>query len=250
MRHHPVLALLRLLAGVVPVALAGAAACGDSSPRVYTGRYISLGDSIAQGQGASDPALGFVELLARDEGNLAVDNLAVGGATTRDVIDRQLPPVLPPAYGGQPAFITISAGFNDVGELLAVPACGQDPAPPACALDDALGRVEENIGEIMRKLRLAYPKTPVVVLLYPNFFSGTGGSWEASAHVVLARLDAALRRVAARYPHTGVAVTAAAFEGKGRTLTHWSDAIPDFHPNDAGHRVIANAFVAALRRVK
>jgi lysophospholipase L1-like esterase len=102
----------------------------------------------------------------------------------------------------------------------------------------------------MKQLRAAYPKTPVVLLLYPNFFSGTGHPFEAPAERVLPRLDEVIARVAARYQHTSVAAAAPAFAGRGGTLTHVLDPAFDPHPNDAGHRLIADAFLAALRRVK
>jgi len=226
------------------------AACGGPSSQAYSGTYVSLGDSIAAGNGASDAATtAFVPLLARDEGGLPVLNLAVAGATTRDVIEKQLPQLLD-GTKRKLAFITISAGGNDLAALIPNAACQQDPLPASCPLDQALAGVQANMDEIMKRLRDAYPATPIVVLLYPNFFSGTGHPFEAPAGRVLPRLDEVLARVAAKYRRTAVATTAAAFEGKGGPLTHVLDAPPDPHPNDAGHRAIADAFVAALGRVR
>lgn len=241
-RMAPLLCVL-LLTGVI-------AACAGSSSHAYSGTYLSLGDSVAAGNGASDPATAaFVPLLARDEGGLDVLNLAVAGATTRDVIDEQLPRVLD-GEKRKLAFITIAAGGNDLAALIPNTACQQDPLPASCPLDDALAQVERNMDEIMKELRKAYANTAIVVLLYPNFFSGTGHAFEAPAQRVLPRLDDMLARVVARYPHTAVATTAAAFEGEGATLTHVLDPQFDPHPTDAGHRLIADAFIAALKRVK
>lgn len=230
--------------------LAASSACGGSSSHAYSGTYLSLGDSIAAGNGASDKATtAFVPLLARDEGGLEVLNLAEAGATTRDVLDRQLPGVL----DGRPrklAFITLSVGGNDLAALIPNTTCQQDPLPPSCPLEDALAQVQRNVDDIMQRLRGNYPATPIVVLLYPNFFSGTGHAFEAPAQRVLPRLDEVLARIAVKYPHTVVATTAAAFEGKGATLTHVLDQQFDPHPTDAGYRLIADAFIAALKRVK
>lgn len=238
-----------LVCGVV-LAAAALAACGGSASQAYSGTYVSLGDSIAAGNGASDAATtGFVALLARDEGGLAVLNLAVAGATTRDVIDRQLPQLLD-GTKRKLAFITISAGGNDMAALIPNAACQQAPPPASCPLDQTLAGVQANMDEIMKRLRDAYPSTPIVVLLYPNFFSGTGHPFEAPAQRVLPRLDEVLARVARKYQHTEVATTAAAFEGKGGALTNVLAAQSDPHPNDAGHRAIADAFVAALKRLR
>ncbi|HYM16412.1 MAG TPA: GDSL-type esterase/lipase family protein [Dehalococcoidia bacterium] len=238
---------------IAPLALAVAllfGACGATGgARTYSGTYLSLGDSIAAGNGASDPATtSFAALLAHDEGALPLQNLAVAGATTRDVIEKQLPAAL--AAKRPLAFVTISVGGNDLAALIPNAACTLDPLPPACPLDAALAQVGRNLDQIMKTLRGAFPTTPIVVLLYPNFFSGTGVPFEAPAQRVLPRLDDVLARTAARYQHTGAALTAAAFEGRGATLTHVLDPHSDPHPNDAGHRLIADAFIAALKRVR
>jgi lysophospholipase L1-like esterase len=97
-----------------------AAACGgSSSPKTYEGLYVSLGDSVAAGNGASDRAsTSYAALLARDEGGLEIANVAVAGSTTRDVIDKQLAQVDDAAHGKKLAFITISVGGNDLASLI------------------------------------------------------------------------------------------------------------------------------------
>jgi lysophospholipase L1-like esterase len=226
-------------------------ACSGASARHYDGVYLSLGDSVAAGDGASDRAsTSFAALLAKDEGGLAVENLAVAGATTRDVIQKQLPEIDAALSGRKIAFITISIGGNDLGALIPNTTCQQEPLPASCPLDDALASVTKNLDDIMRQLREKHGGAPIVLLLYPNFFSGTGHAFEAPAARVLPRLDEAIGGVAARYKHTSIARTAAVFEGEGSRLTHVLDPRFDPHPNDAGHRLIADAFVAALKDVR
>jgi lysophospholipase L1-like esterase len=221
----------------------------SSGPKTYSGTYLSLGDSIAAGTGASNPAAtSFVALLAHDEGGLSLTNLAVPGIATDQVIDNQLPQALadrPPV-----AFITISAGINDLTPLLHNPGCGQAPLPSSCPLDETLTHVEQNFDKILKTLRDAYPDAPIVLLLYPNLYSGTDSPLDGPAQNVVPRLDDVLARVAARYEHTAVATTAADFDGRGNQLTHILEPGHDSHPNDAGHRLIADAFIAALERVK
>ena len=118
------------------------------------------------------PRRRFAALLARDEGGLSLTNVAVAGATTRDVIDEQLPRAI--ADKPKLAFVTISAGGNDLAALIPNTSCVQDPLPGVVpARSRARGR-QSNLDEIMKTLRAAYPDTPIVLLLYPNFFSGTG----------------------------------------------------------------------------
>jgi lysophospholipase L1-like esterase len=240
-----------LVALAALLVLTTAATCRKSDgTKVYTGIYVSIGDSIAAGNGSSDPkTTSFVADLARDEGNLETLNAAVAGATTRDVLEKQLPSVLAATAEADLAFITISVGGNDLAGLIPNPACVQDPLPASCPLDDALRSVDANLREIMTTLRAAHPGTPIVLLAYPNFFSGTGHAFEAPAGRVLPRLDDVIRAVAASFPHAGVADAAPAFEGRGPELTHTLDRVFDPHPTDAGHRLIADAFVAALAAV-
>lgn len=80
--------------------------------------YLALGDSAAQGLGASSPDKGYVGLIAN---NLAaktgkkvmVINLSVSGAVVRDVISSQLPS----AKNIKPDLVTIEIGANDVGNF-------------------------------------------------------------------------------------------------------------------------------------
>ncbi|MDP9235872.1 MAG: SGNH/GDSL hydrolase family protein [Chloroflexota bacterium] len=243
---------LLLIVLVAAVLASMAAACShSSSPAKYEGIYVSLGDSVAAGNGASDKAsTSFAALLAKDEGGLQLVNLAVAGNTTTDVIEKQLPQIDAAAASRKIAFIAISIGGYDLAALIPNATCQQDPLPASCPLDEALASVERNLDQIMRALRMQHADTPIVLLLYPNFFSGTGHVFEAPAARVLPRLDDVIARVAARYPHTAAADAAPAFDGNGRTLTRVLDPQFDPHPNDAGHRLIANAFEEALKHTR
>ena len=80
-------------------------------------RYVALGDSAAQGVGASDVSRGYVPLLAerlRDATgrDVIVTNLSVSGATSDDVVRDQLP--LLSALDFEPDLVTLDIGGNDV----------------------------------------------------------------------------------------------------------------------------------------
>ena len=77
--------------------------------------YVALGDSAAQGIGASRPANGYVGLLAdrivtKTGKTVRVVNLSVSGAKIQDVIKKQLPQLV--QY--RPDFVTIEIGANDM----------------------------------------------------------------------------------------------------------------------------------------
>lgn len=76
--------------------------------------YVALGDSTVEGVGASAPSLSYVSRLyaslrARFPGS-RLENLGRGGATSDDVVLRQLDR----AIELQPGLVTISVGPNDI----------------------------------------------------------------------------------------------------------------------------------------
>src|SRR5437764_128692 len=151
--------------GTILFALAFAllgATCHSSGRVFYTGLYISLGDSIAAGNGASDPATtGFVALVDHDEGALPLINLAKAGARTQDVIAKQLPWALAAMNGRDVAFITVSAGGNDLAALIPNASCVQDPLPASCPLDETLRTVAANLDIILSRLRAENTSAPI-----------------------------------------------------------------------------------------
>jgi acyl-CoA thioesterase-1 len=77
-------------------------------------RYVALGDSTVAGVGATSPATTYVGQLHRRlrtvYPNARLDNLGVGGATSGDVVARQLERAVALA----PQLVTLSIGPNDI----------------------------------------------------------------------------------------------------------------------------------------
>ena len=240
--------LFALVAAIGVVAMVSGS--GDSEPQ-QAQAYISLGDSVAAGSGASDAArTSFAALVAADQDGIDLYNLARPNATTQNVIDEQIARALPALQADRAAFVTISAGGNDLAGLIPNATCLEDPLPDTCPLQQALDGVRTNLRAILSYLRDANARTPIVVLAYPNFFSGTGHPFEAPAGRVLPKLNEVIEEVAGEYDRVAVARPAAAFEGEGDVLTGVLAAQFDPHPNDAGHRIIADAMLAALREAR
>ena len=242
------------------VAAAVALACGDSGSRVTTagllppegtgGTYLALGDSIAAGQGASDASSSYVALVAgalreRFGPELELRSLAAGGHTTQDLIDQQLPAALDALRGGDVRLVTITIAGNDLYQYSADAPCLTDPSDPACPLRDGLVGVEERLDLILGQLREAGPETAIVIEAYPNLFSGTGHDFERPAEIAFGLLNEVIIDVACRHDVL-VADPRLSFAGRGGSLTHTLDPTPDFHPNNAGHRAIADAFLEVL----
>ena len=248
----------RATAIVALLALAFAAvACSSSSgtasilPAGEGGVYLALGDSIAEGENASDPerteyvALVFDALQAHYGDSLRLESLAVGGHTTQDLIDMQLPGAIERLRGGDVLLVTVTIGGLDLNQYGANTACIDDPADPACPVAEGLVAVRERLETILGELREAGPDVTIVVQAYPNLFSGTGNMFEHQAETAFGMLNEEIIDVAGEYD-AGIADPRVAFAGRGGELTHLLDASPDAHPNDAGYRIIADAFLEAL----
>ncbi len=238
-------------------------ACGGSSgpstifDDATGGVYVSLGDSVAAGSGASvsgasDPAatsyVGLVAeaLRAKFGDTLTVESLATGGHTTQMLIDEQLDAAVALLQEGDVRLVTLTIGGNDLGIYAAHPACVLDPANPECPLEDGLLEVEERLDEIFGQLRAAAgPDVPIVAQLYPNLFSGTGHEFTQQAETAFRLLNGVIAGVA-RSHDVLRADPRRAFQAEGQRLTHLLDDMPDAHPNDAGYRAIADAFLEAL----
>ncbi|MEX1255766.1 MAG: SGNH/GDSL hydrolase family protein [Dehalococcoidia bacterium] len=236
-------------------------ACDDGSSNVTTsgllpegeegGVYLALGDSIAAGEGASDPdttdyvAQVAEALRARYGESLAVQSLAVGGHTTEDLIDTQLAPAVEAVQQGDVRVVTVTIGGNDLFQYSADPDCIVDPADPACPLEAGLADVEQRLDQILGDLRVAGPDTVIAIEVYPNLFSSTGHEFSRPADTAFRLLNGVIEGVARRH-EVLVADPVLAFEGRGPEYTHILDPTADFHPNDAGYDVIAEAFLEAL----
>lgn len=177
--------------------------------------YVALGDSTAQGIGASGPERGYVGLLAErlraTTGRpVQVLNLSRSGARIGDVVVEQLPRLA----GLAPELVTVAVGSNDLKQYDAT-------------------RFRADIDALVAGLP---PGT--VVGDVPWFMHGGAGrkSGEAAGYVAA---QAGARGLAVARLHR-------AMRERG-----WSSMITDFaadwfHPNDRGHRVWADAFWEAI----
>ncbi len=226
---------------------------------VVGGVYLALGDSIAAGTGASDAdSTSYVALVAealpsRYGPTLVLRSLAEGGDTTADLIDKYLSQAVEVLEQGDVRVVTVTIGGNDLFQYSSTPVCIDDPGDPDCPLQDGLLEVTERLDRILGELRAAGPLTVIVIQLYPNLFSGTGEVnlsgiivREGAPEVAFGLLNDVIAEVAGR---NGVLLAdpRAGFEGRGGELGHLLEPEPDAHPNDDGHRVIADAFLEALR---
>ncbi|HEX2883021.1 MAG TPA: GDSL-type esterase/lipase family protein [Candidatus Limnocylindria bacterium] len=260
---------------VLVVALPASAA--PPTPTVY----LALGDSLADGQGASDwDVTGYVPLFADyvagtphgDAKNLV--NLGYGGETTTSFLagaqyTSALAVIADPASDVR--VVTLSLGGNDLLNLLYTDTpCATAPGSLECTMlvASVLQGVAANYVQLVTGLASALavedadPEDVYVLTLY-NPFKGIGGPYETPIDFALLGADGALDCSAlANRMNAGLnditACTAAAagwtvvdgyalFGDRAMELTNMAGGTFDFHPNDLGYAVLADGHRLAER---
>ncbi|MDB4938915.1 MAG: Lysophospholipase [Labilithrix sp.] len=96
-----------------------------ATPSTSTPRYLALGDSFTIGTG-STPSQAFparlVERWRASGCAVALENVAVNGYTSSDVIERELPSIA--SY--HPTFVTVAVGANDIVRGTSIEAYGEN----------------------------------------------------------------------------------------------------------------------------
>jgi lysophospholipase L1-like esterase len=237
----PVMLALAALLLLAPAPLARRSA---AAPQGVGELYLALGDSLGVGLLASMPdTRGYVPLLhgllERGAGRgVQLRNLSVSGETARSFVTGGQLVAAQGALaearraGWRVSPITIDLGGNDLRALR-----GADDA----AREAGLAQYRADMGQILDALIAATTtngarRGDIVTM---TIYDPVGGDPQLvhSDAWWIARFNGALAEEATR---RGVAVApvAARFAGQERTLT-WMPL--DFHPNNAGHRAIAEA---------
>jgi lysophospholipase L1-like esterase len=272
MRH-----LRALAATALAVMIATPVAAGSPSTV-----YVALGDSLAWGDGASDPASTSYTALLSDYfaaephgGAKQYLNLAVRGETTSSYLlagqaAAAIAAISDPTTDTRT--VTLSLGGNDLLDLLNEPTdpCVVNPVSATCQglVASAMSTVAANYPAIMASLSTALGDDPgtekVFVLTLYNPFGGTGSSFEGVVDVGLLGADLTIDCAAnlSNPMLVGlndlVACISAAFGAividgytvvgdNALALTHIGDPGFNIHPNDDGYAAIAKAHRGADR---
>jgi lysophospholipase L1-like esterase len=189
-------------------------------------RFVALGDSLTQGVG--DPVgggwRGWAALLADglSPGDVDFANLAVSGAQTRDVLERQLPAGL----ALRPDLVSVVVGVNDTLR------CTFDIHAVAARLDTVYAAFRAQ-GAVLLTACLPDPGT---MLGLPGALSRPLGRRQRAVNAVVHALS---ERYGAVHLH--------AAEGSWTTdRAMWS--ADRLHPGERGHRQLAVRFHALLMR--
>lgn len=212
-----------------------ATACGERArtlPRDQRAAvlYVALGDSTVKGIGASSQSANYVSRLHARLRTVypqaGVVNLGVGGATSADVIDRQLERALLL----RPQLVTLSIGPNDLTDRVPV----QD--------------YERNVEQIFRRLT-EDTRAVVVANLLPDLAATPrfrGREAAAAVRGLTVRFNEALARAARPY---GVEVVDLYKPSRAELPRRPELMAPDgYHPSDLGYARWAELLWAGVAR--
>ena len=225
-------------------------------------RYVALGDSYSSGVGTRDYSynapcergpLAYPAIIDRRRPNTVLRFRACGGATTGDVLSRQVS-----SLTRGTALVTISIGGNDAGFGSVVRQCAK-PWPTTCWGD--IDRAERYIREelpgrldgVYSTIRRRSPKALVAVVGYPRIFNegdecnmaGRISRGEQERLNDVGDLLAVVTRGRAHAHGFGFVDPRRAFVGhavcdRDEWINGVSDPVSDsYHPNRRGHAAYA-----------
>jgi lysophospholipase L1-like esterase len=203
------------------------------------------------------------------------NNFAVSGATTTDMVETELPRLLPEVASGKLGYVTIFIGGNDFINVLDDVVTGTLPAASA---PDQLAQVEtraqSNVQQTVSRLLAANPNVRIAVatvadvteLPIVQFFTG-GSSFatvRSAASQAVAQYDAAIRDLTSESGRIAIVDLAAlttplaqgpsSFSFGGATIAihasgddyHDLFLADGLHMGTVGQGMIANAFISTL----
>ena len=187
-------------------------------------RMVWLGDSLVTGAGATTIDDCLPRVVARGLGRpVEVVVLAVAGARISRVADEQAPRVTDLA----PDLVVVCVGTNDVLYRTPLRAVWNDYQRILAALPDGVPVVVVGPGDFGAVVRLRQPLRSLTAL-------------------VGRRIAGALRSAASMHGATYVDLIGAAGPALRRDPARLL-AVDQFHPSDAGYRVIAHAVLLGVR---
>jgi lysophospholipase L1-like esterase len=255
---------------VAVLALAGTLVVAPAAQAQEVDSYVALGDSFSSGNGTFFPdrslscyrsSYSYPPLVDRLRPNTDLDFRACSGATTSDVVSRQVG-----ALNAGTDLVSITVGGNDIGFTDLIIACGGTFSPTcSSAVATANNRITSELpgklDAVYAAIRAGAPNARAVAVLGYGRFFGSNLSCAAAKGItsteagllngIADNLDAVIgaRAAAAGFsyvsaigPFTGHDVCAADpwLNGRGYSL-------PDiFHPTRSGYR---NGYVPMVRSV-
>jgi lysophospholipase L1-like esterase len=231
--------------------------------------YMSLGDSLAHGNGSSDRSrTSYVALIIEGLGDgYESINLGVAGHDSDELIEHQLDEAVfdiqsrlnDSTPGNETAAVTLEIGGNDLLALYEdlvltglCPSVIEGLRIQECVdrLRAALDHYRPNLERILDELHGADPDVPIFMMTLYNPFSGGSENLDGIGRLALEGQEGT------PFPEGINDTIRSVAEAKGAILVDWypifigkvNDYIADdiIHPNDIGHALMAEAVLEAM----
>lgn len=205
--------------------------------------YIAIGDSLAAGQTPNRAIdTGYTDLIAQKltrTGQLAFYSkaLAFPGYTTADVLTKVQTDEAKETLKNA-TLVTISAGANDLLQMVQVNSSSGSIAYQQLHADFALNNVRKNIGQIIKEVQAIAPKAKIYVMGYYFAYPHLRASQKVGIKKELDRLHTILKKESEVNGAAYVSVE----EPFGVNATKLLPNPADVHPTMEGYRIMANAF--------
>jgi len=205
-------------------------------------RYLAMGDSLTAGQGATPVTLGYAYQLY-EQGfydsmpNTSFANVAIPGATSLHVLNSQVPSVT--QSGFSPQIITMTVGGNDLLTILN----GGDPNVVLTAFGGNLAAILVQLCTQLPATTRLYVGNLYVIQNFPVPTDQIVNAFNQVVTNVVGQLNTSVCSGRVK-----VADLFAQFSGRqeGLLLINRNGAGQfEVHPSNAGHRAVAQAFMAA-----
>lgn len=231
--------------------------------------YLALGDSLSNGNGASDRSrTSFVALTIQGLGDgYELLNLGVAGHDSDDLINKQLDRGVSEIQsrnndgtpGNETAAITLEIGGNDLLALYeSLVLTGLCPSVPEAlqkqecvdGLRGALDHYRPNLEHILDALKAADPNVPIFLMTLYNPFSGNSGNLDRIGALALEG------EAGSPFPEGLNDTIRQVGQAKGAIVVDWYPifigkvneyiAQDIIHPNDIGYSLMAQAVLDAM----
>lgn len=231
-------------------------------PLTDTTRYVALGDSFASGMGGGGEQgrcrtsnAGYPSVFTRESGVDLIVNAACAGATTSELISRQLI-----ALDDRTELVTVSIGGNDLGVASIAADCAARRAI-ACrneltAALSMLNVLPERLTAAYRAIAEAAPNARIVVTGYNMLYDASNPSAKdfgtaAAINAATLGLNDTIKQAVDAERARGVAMTYVGVDFSGHALgdrTPWINTSGPyaFHPTAAGYRQYAARLIKLL----
>lgn len=214
----------RTLLLALAVAAGGIAGCGSDHNSTGEFEYVAMGASDAVGIGASPLTNGYVYLiqdaLKQDGRDVGLLNLGIPGAETDEVQNLELPV----AVDDEPELVTVFTGVNDV-----IAGIGTED------FRNDFGEIAETLANETNAL--------VVIANIPDLTTLPKFREDPDPDVTLARIGAFNAIIAEECAKYGIPVV----DAFSANIQDFQVSDDGFHPNDAGHRLLADLFIPVIR---